>query len=104
MSFNLSTFLSKKAEFTPYPPATNTYHINLDDRGSFSADVRNSAGTTVFDIKAGDELPKGDSDIFEDGFMQHKHDMDSLKDYLVQLGIMKPQQFLKLNPPLHVFS
>lgn len=57
-----------------------TYHINLDERGEFYADVRNSVGDTVYEIKGGD--------IFEDGFMKHKNDLDGLKDYLVTLGIM----------------
>jgi hypothetical protein len=63
------------------------YFINLDERGSFSADVRDAAGKTLFEIKAGNELEEGETSIFEDGFMKHKHDMDGLADYLTDLGI-----------------
>ena len=76
-------------------PVVYTYHINLNERGSFYADVRNSGGKTVFEIRAGDELKPGESSIFEDGYMKGTHDMDGLKEYLVELGIMKPNQRLK---------
>lgn len=65
-----------------------TYHINLDERGSFCADVRNSEEETVFTIKSGDELPEGETSIFEDGFMKHKDDMSGLEDYLMEMGII----------------
>ena len=64
------------------------YYINLDERGSFYADVRNEKGKTIFEIKAGNELEEGDSSIFEDGFMKHPKDIDNLRKYLVSLGIM----------------
>lgn len=57
------------------------YFIDLDERGEFFADVRNSDGETVFEIKG--------YDIFRDGFMKHKEDLDGLEEYLVSLGIMK---------------
>ena len=63
-----------------------TYYINLDERGSFYADVRNAYDKTVFEISG--------SDIFEDGFMADKHDLVGLGEYLVQLGIMGPTQSL----------
>lgn len=72
-------------------PATYTYHINLDERGSFYADVRNSSGKTVFEIKAGNEIGPDESSIFDDGFMKHPHDLDGLKQHLVNLGIMSPK-------------
>lgn len=65
------------------------YYINLDERGSFFADVRNEAGASVFEIH--------DFDIFEDGFMRHKNDLDGLKDYLVDLNILAPQDRLLPN-------
>ena len=71
------------------------YYINLNERGSFYADVRKAIdGQTVFEIKAGDELVEGESSIFEDGFMKHKDDLDGLKSHLVSLGIMKEDQRL----------
>jgi len=77
-----------------FPQATYQYYINLDERGYFYADVRNSSGKTVFEIKAGDSLPEGQTSIFEDGFMKHKDDLEGLRKYLVQLGIMKEGQTL----------
>lgn len=62
------------------------YFINLDERGEFYADVRNEQGKTVFEFKG--------YDIFEDGFMGHKHDLDGLKEYLVGLGLMKKEDEL----------
>lgn len=67
------------------------YHINIDERGSFLADVRkgNANGKTVFEIRAGNELGEYESSIFEDGYMKHKDDMVGLKSYLVSLKILK---------------
>lgn len=76
------------------PPAKFMYFINLDERGSFYADVRNTSGNTVFEIKAGNELGPDESSIFEDGYMKNKYDLEGLKEYLVELGIMKPNQKL----------
>jgi len=59
-----------------------TYHINLDERGTFFADVRDANDKTVFEIH--------DFDIFEHGFMKHKEDIDGLRKYLVNLGIISP--------------
>lgn len=73
--------IGKKAgwDIRNQPPAEFEYHINLNERGSFYADVRNTSGKTVFEIKAGNELKEGESSIFEDGFMKTIHDMDGLK-------------------------
>lgn len=46
------------------------YFINLDERGSFYADVRNPQGETVFEIKVGNELSEDESSIFDDGSVQ----------------------------------
>jgi len=56
-----------------------TYHINLDERGEFYADVRRG-GETIFEIKG--------FDIFEDGWMKHKEDMIGLVEYLEHLGLI----------------
>lgn len=64
------------------------YYIDLDERGSFAADVRDAAGKTIFEIRAGDELAEGESSIFDDGFMRHKDDLAGLQEYLQQLGII----------------
>lgn len=77
-----------------FKPSTFSYYIDLDERGSFFAHVENSAGTEVFRILAGEELPEDETSIFEDGYMKHKEDLTGLKDYLITLGIMKPNQNL----------
>lgn len=64
------------------------YFIDLDERGSFRADVRDASGKTVFEIAAGDELPEGESSVFEDGFMRDKHDLAGLQAHLVNLGVL----------------
>lgn len=71
-----------------------TYHINLDERGSFSADVRRK-NKTIFEIKAGDELGEDETSIFEDGFMKNKYDMVGLTDYLFDLGVIKFDEEVK---------
>lgn len=60
---------------------TYYYFINLDERGEFFADVRNSKGSTVFEIHG--------FDIFEDGFMEHSNDLSGLFDYLYELNIIE---------------
>lgn len=67
------------------------YTINLDERGSFNADVRDEDGKTVFEIKAGDELGEDETSIFEDGYMKHKNDIAGLEKYLKELGFMEPE-------------
>lgn len=62
------------------------YYINLDERGSFYADVRNARGSTVYEIR--DEPDDDSTSIFEDGFMRDKHDLDGLETYLRDLGII----------------
>lgn len=73
---------------------TFVYHINLNERGSFSADVRNQSGETVYEIKAGSELADDESSIFDDGYMRNPDDLEGLKGYLVDLGIMQDQDEL----------
>ena len=63
------------------------YFVNLDERGEFYADLRNGSGETVYQIKG--------FDIFEDGFMKHKYDLQGLKEYMVELGIMQDDQEIK---------
>ena len=66
---------------------TYFYHINLDERGEFYADVRRNDEETVFEIKG--------FDIFKDGFMKNSRDMDGLKQYLTSLGTINEQDELK---------
>jgi hypothetical protein len=58
-----------------------TYHINLDERGDFYADVRHSVtGESVYEIRG--------FEIFDDGYMKHKYDIAGLQSYLQELGII----------------
>lgn len=56
------------------------YYINLNERGGFYADVRDSNENTVFEIKG--------HDIFTDGFMDHPEDLDGLYNYLCHMYIL----------------
>ena len=56
-----------------------TYHIDKDERGEFSASVRDSKDQTVFEVN---------SEIFEDGFMSHKNDIEGLSKCLNDLGVI----------------
>ena len=69
--------------------AVYRYFINLDERGEFYADVRNVRDCSIFEIKG--------FEIFEDGWMRHKHDLDGQKRYLVHLGLMKANQELSMG-------
>lgn len=69
--------------------AVYRYFINLDERGEFYADVRNVRDRSIFEIKG--------FEIFEDGWMRHKHDLYGLKRYLVHLGLMKGNQELSMG-------
>lgn len=64
-----------------------TYHINLDERGEFRADVRDAEEQTVFEIEG--------FEIFEDGFMKNKYDLVNLADYLIHLGIINKEDTLE---------
>lgn len=59
------------------------YYIDLDERGKFSADVRDVGGKTVIEISG--------FDIFEDGFMRNKHDLSGLQSYLISTGALPAQ-------------
>ena len=62
------------------------YFIELDERRDFYATVRDVCDRTVFQIWG--------FDIFEDGFMAHKHDMDGLHEYMVDLEIINDDDSL----------
>jgi len=66
------------------------YYINLDERGNFEADVRDQSGASVFEIKAGASLEEDESNIFDDGFMKHKNDLQGLQSYLRDLAVIPP--------------
>lgn len=58
------------------------YFINLNERGSFYADVRDEKGKTVYEVRGGDSL-------VEDGYMTNLKDAYGLQEYLKELGIIK---------------
>ena len=64
------------------------YYINLDERGMFYADVRDSSAATVFEIRLGDNLLDEDSD-FEDYGMRNKEDISGLEKFLKECQIIK---------------
>jgi hypothetical protein len=66
---------------------TYFYHINLNERGQFYADVRDEKDNTIFEIKG--------FEIFKDGFMTNVKDMNGLKNYLVNLSLISKQDELK---------
>ena len=57
------------------------YHINLDERGDFYADVRDESENTVLEVRG--------FGVFEDGYMRRKNDISGLNSYLLDLGIIK---------------
>ncbi len=70
------------------------YHINLNERGSFRADVRDENEKTILEILGGDEIPHDSTSIFDDGWMRDYHDMRGLKEYLVHLDLIAPDDSL----------
>lgn len=58
------------------------YFINLDERGEFSADVRDEKDNTVFEIAG--------YDIFDDGYMSDKYDLNGLYRHLRDMNILAP--------------
>lgn len=65
-----------------------TYHVNLNERGCFYADVRDGNDETVFEVRAGKSLEDSESDPVEDGFMRDLMDTRGLTDWLRTLGII----------------
>lgn len=64
------------------------YYIDLNERGGFSASVRDINDKTVYTIRAGNELSEDETSIFDDGFMRHQDDVSGLTKYLQQLGVI----------------
>jgi hypothetical protein len=63
------------------------YHIDLDERGQFDADVRDESATdepTIFEIHSNDD---GEVDLIVAGYMRSVEDVAGLFDYLISVGI-----------------
>lgn len=69
-------------------PPVFGYYVNLDRPEGFFADVRNTLGKTVFEMR--------DTSVIDQGGMRHKRDISGLRNYLVQRGVMTPDQILLL--------
>lgn len=72
--------------------ALYTYHINLDERGNFYADVRDADDKTVHEIH--DDEETGEIWEIESGYMRHARDLAGLQKYLASLGVMKDSDVL----------
>ncbi len=66
---------------------TYEYHINLDERGLFYADVRDENDKSVYWIKIGYGEDK-DNNPMEDGFMRHTRDIQGLEAHLRDVGVI----------------
>lgn len=64
------------------------YHVNLDERGSFYADVRDEAGETLYEVRGGDELREDETSLVEDGFMRDLMDTRMLTEYLRDMKVI----------------
>jgi len=51
------------------------YYVNLNERGSFYADVRDESGETVFEVRAGDALDADESDLVPDVVDTNPHSL-----------------------------
>ena len=68
---------------------TLEYYINKDERGEFNADVRTPNGDTILEFEA---------DIFEDGWIKHKDDLNGIMDYLSYMGYdISKMEIVKAN-------
>lgn len=61
------------------------YYINLNERGSFNADVRDMDGKTLLEVVSDEE---GQVWQIEDGFMKDYSDVSGLTEYAVSVGIL----------------
>lgn len=60
------------------------YHINLDERGEFYADVRHpSSDETMIEIHG--------FDVFETGYMKHKEDVEGLTEWLQHIHLIREE-------------
>lgn len=64
------------------------YYIDSNERGAFLADVRDTDGTTVFEIRAGNSLADDESSVFDDGYMRDGNDLPGLTEHLRRLGVI----------------
>lgn len=59
------------------------YVIDLNERGSFQAHVENNSGDEIWSVDESEmEM------LIEDGFLKNTHDVDGIKTYLLQQGLL----------------
>lgn len=76
------------------------YFINLDERGAFYADVRDSSENTIYEIKidySDSSNENSDESIFTDGYMKNTKDIDGLQEYLISLGVIPPESTVAMG-------
>jgi hypothetical protein len=69
------------------------YFINMNERGSFYADIRNSNDGTIFELFNDEET--GQVQPIFDGFMKHIEDLDGLHEYLIYRKVINKNSILK---------
>jgi hypothetical protein len=70
------------------------YYINLDERGEFSADVRDENGKPVYEIKSDED---GEIPEVVDGFMDSGDDINNLEIHLKNLNIIPDNAVLEMG-------
>lgn len=64
------------------------YYVNLDERGSFYADLRNEHGDSVYSVYGGNMIDEDDMSLVEMGYMTDFKDTSGLHEYLSEMGII----------------
>jgi hypothetical protein len=82
-SVGLNGMLAGPANGQPF-----LYVIDKNERGDFAAHVENKKGEIIFEFKAGGELSKGETSLFDDGWMKHEDDIKGLTKYLREMEVI----------------
>ena len=69
------------------------YYINLDERGSFDADLRDMDDKSLMTVSNEEQdgegnVVQGEIGLVEAGYMKHGRDIDGLASYAIQMGII----------------
>jgi len=86
-NYETDLFFPKKREGGSINNFTDYYLVvNLDERGQYSADVKNPNDEIVFSISSAEEM----NDLIADGFLKYQadEDLDRLTQYLMSQGII----------------
>lgn len=76
---------------------TFKYCIDLDERGSFRASVRDEDGKVHFSVLGGNEIEEGESSLVDDGYMRHFKDIKGLESYLKDMNIISQDDRLVMK-------